>query len=439
MLTDPWLAPVAAGPVAAHVTVPGSKSLANRALVLASLADAPSHISGLPAGARDLTLMSAALTRLGAAITPTGPGAVTVSPGTVSGSVPIDCGLAGTVMRFVPPLAALSRAAVTFDGDPRARERPMGPMLTGLRALGIDVEDGGRGRLPFTVRGRGSVAGGQVDVDASGSSQFVTSLLLSAARFERGATVNHRGGPIPSLPHIAMTVRMLAQHGVSVAADLTDRTSASWRVAPGPVQALDRRIEPDLSNAAPFIALAVVTGGTVLIRDWPADSLQPAAAMRAVFEALGATFTVTPEGMLAAGTGEISGIHADLRDLGELVPTIAAVCAVAGTDSHLTGIGHIAGHETDRLVALAAEINGLGGDVTADSDSLRVRPAQLRGGRWRTYHDHRMATCGAIIGAVTPGVLIEDVATTAKTFPDFPTTWQAAVDTGARPDPGRSE
>ena len=439
MLTDPWLAPVAAGPVAARVTVPGSKSLANRALVLASLADAPSHIGGLPVGARDLTLMTAALAGLGATITPRGSGEVTVTPGSVSGKVAVDCGLAGTVMRFVPPVAALGPADVRFDGDPRARERPMGPMLVGLRALGIDIDDGGRARLPFTVRGRGAVPGGQVDVDASGSSQFVTALLLSAARFDLGAVVRHRGGPIPSLPHIDMTVRMLGQHGVTVTAEVTDRTSATWRVPPSPIGALDRHLEPDLSNAAPFIALAVVTGGQVLIRDWPADSLQPAAAMMAVFEALGATFTATPNGMLAAGTGRVTGIDADLRDLGELVPTITAVCAVADTDSHLTGIGHIAGHETDRLVALAVEINGLGGDVTADAGSLRVRPASLRGGRWRTYHDHRMATCGSIIGAVTPGVLIEDVATTAKTFPDFPTTWREAVDTGRAPDPDRGE
>lgn len=431
MLTDPWPAPTATGSVDARVTVPGSKSVANRALLLAALADGPTVISGLPAGARDLDLMLAALRALGADITGSPAADLTVTPGATTGSVSVDCGLAGTVMRFVPPVAALTSAAVHFDGDPRARLRPMGPMLTALRDLGIRITDGGAPRLPFTVHGTGRVTGGDVHVDASATSQFVSALLLAGARFERGVTVLHRGAPVPSLPHITMTVDMLAQHGVATAADTADRRDARWSVPSGTIRSLDRRVEPDLSNAAPFVALAVITGGRVEIADWPAASIQPDTPLREVFTALGARFEPGPHGMTITGTGSTPGITADLRDLGELVPTVAAVCALADTPSRLSGIGHIAGHETDRLQAIAAEITALGGDVTADSDGLTIRPAVLHGGLWSTYRDHRMATCAAIIGARVPGVRISDVATTAKTFPDFPQAWAAAV-TGSR-------
>lgn len=428
---DPWPAPVAEGPVRATVSVPGSKSLANRALVLAAGAVAPTTVTGLPAGSRDLDLMAAALSGLGNTMKPSAvPGVVTVTPGTVAGAVSIDCGLAGTVMRFVPPAAGLTRAEVRFDGDPRARERPMGPVLAGLRHLGLQISDGATGTLPFTVQGSGHVAGGDVEVDASASSQFVTALLLSGARFDRGVTVRHRGGPVPSLPHIGMTVRMLAEHGVVVEADVVDRRDAVWRVEPGPIAARDRVIEPDLSNATPFVALAVATAGQVLIRDWPQDSLQPAGPLMEVFGQLGADFRATPDGMVVTGGGRVQGIHADLRDLGELVPTIAALCALADGPSRLTGIGHIAGHETDRLQALATQLSDAGGTVSADHDGLTITPTPLHGGLWRTYHDHRMATCGAILGAVVPGVLIENVATTAKTFPTFPALWSGAVLSG---------
>lgn len=428
--TDPWPAPVADGPVDAPVSVPGSKSIANRALILSVLADAPSTVSHLPVGARDLALMVAALRALGHDLDVTG-ASVRVSPGSRDGVARVDCGLAGTVMRFVPPVAGLGHGPATFDGDERARSRPMGPMILALRQLGFAIDDDDRGRLPFTVTGSGRVPGGPVTVDASSSSQFVTALLLSGARFDRGVDVRHSGAPVPSLPHIDMTVRMLAAQGIPTLVDVSDRTRARWTVAPGRPAALDRIIEPDLSNAAPFIALATVTGGSVSFAGWPADSLQPAGPLIEVFEALGAHFSPGADGMTVTGTGRVRGITADLRDLGELVPTIAAVAALADGPSHLTGIGHIAGHETDRLQALATELTALGSKVTREPDGLTIDPRPLHGGLWQTYADHRMATCAAIIGAVVPGVLVHDVATTAKTFPRFPSEWAAAVATGA--------
>lgn len=427
MPEDPWPAPTAAGPVHASITVPGSKSLANRALILASLADGPSTITGLPLGARDIDLMGAALASLGAGIEVLDRTTAAVTPAAGDGNTTVDCGLAGTVMRFVPVCAALRRGRVTFDGDPRARERPMAQVIDALRQLEVTVGDGGTGRLPFTVHGTGSVTGGRVVVDASASSQFVSALLLAAARFDRGADVHHLGDPVPSLPHIDMTCRMLAEHGIPVAADVSDRTDAHWQVSPGVIRAYDRVIEPDLSNAAPFAALALLTGGSVVIRDWPDDSAQPAFQLLGVLRQLGATERLVPEGLQISGGDPIHGIVADLRDLGELVPTVAALCALASSPSRLTGIGHIAGHETDRLTALADEINGLGGDVAAEADGLLIRPRPLHGGRWRTYSDHRMATAGAILGAAVPGVEIEDVATTAKTFPGFAELWRATV------------
>ncbi len=422
-MSAPWLAPTASGPVDATVTVPGSKSIANRAVVLAALADGPGTVAGLPRGARDLTLMLTALRTLGTDIADLSDTAVRITPGHTRDDVSVNCGLAGTVMRFVPPVAALGATAVSFDGDPRARQRPMGPFLRALRELGIAVSDGDR--LPFTVHGTGSVPGGGVTVDASASSQFISALLLTGARFTGGVDVRHRGGPVPSLPHIALTVAMLRDHGVRVDEVATDRRRAEWRVHPGPVTAHDRVVEPDLSNAAPFVALAVVTGGRCLVRDWPAQSRQP--PLIPLFEQFGATFRPTAEGMLVSGPDSIRPLTADLRDLGELVPTVTAVCAFASGPSRLSGVGHIAGHETDRLAALAAGFRGLGGRVDSDDDGLTITPQRLHGGAWPTHHDHRMATCGAIVGARVPGVLVADVATTAKTFPGFADTWSAAV------------
>ncbi len=426
-----WHAPTADSPVHGAVSVPGSKSLANRALVLAALSEGGSTITGLPLAARDITLMVGALRALGCGIaaadeSPAG-AAVRVQPGPVTAPAQIDCGLAGTVMRFVPPMAALAEGPVCFDGDPRARERPMSGVIDALRSLGVRIDDGGRAALPFTVLGGGRVAGGPVSIDASGSSQFVTALLLSGARFSNGVEIHHRGGPFPSLPHIEMTCRMLREHGVVVDTDTAERGNACWSVQPGRITALDRAVEPDLSNALPLAAAALVTGGSVLIRDWPAESLQPAEGVVDLLHSLGARTEPTAAGMLVRGTGRVRGISADLRDLGELVPTVAAVCALADSPSRLVGIGHISGHETDRIAALAAQINSLGGDVTADEDGLLIRPRPMHGGTWATYRDHRMATAGAIVGLMVPGLDIEDIATTAKTFAQFPTVWRNLV------------
>ncbi|WP_106535681.1 3-phosphoshikimate 1-carboxyvinyltransferase [Haloactinopolyspora alba] len=417
-----WAAPHASGPITATVTVPGSKSLTNRALVLAALASGRSRI-GHPLVARDTALMRRALTGLGARIDDDEHGWV-VTPGPVRGDADVDCGLAGTVMRFVPPLAALADGEVRFDGDAHARERPMGTVIGALRGLGAAVDDGGRGALPFAVSGTGAVPGGDVTIDASASSQFVSGLLLSGARYDDGVTVHHDGKPVPSLPHIDMTVGMLRDCAVEV----DDETANTWRVRPGPVAALDLDVEPDLSNAAPFLAAALITGGRVHVPRWPAVTTQPGDTLRDLLSRMGADCELDAAGLTVRGDGRVRGIDADLHDVGELTPVLAALAAVADGPSHLRGIAHLRGHETDRLAALTAEINGLGGDVAETDDGLTVRPAPLHGGVFHSYADHRMAQAGAVLGLVVPGVEVEDIATTSKTLPDFPGLWTRIVE-----------
>ncbi|MEV1291383.1 3-phosphoshikimate 1-carboxyvinyltransferase [Pseudonocardia sp. NPDC049635] len=427
-----WSAPTPAAPVTGTVSVPGSKSVTNRALLLAGLSGGACRVDGAPP-TRDTTLMTGALTALGVPVTTEGDTVRTGAHGGLRGGTTefpaqVDCGLAGTVMRFVPPAAATARGAVRFDGDPRARERPMGTVLDALRALGARIDDGGAGALPFLLDGDGPARGGEVTIDASASSQFVSGLLLSGARFERGLTLRHDGPPVPSLPHIAMTVDMLRQAGVTVHDDEPD----TWRVEPGPIAVRDWAIEPDLSNAAVFLAAAVVTGGRVTVRGWPAASTQPGVHVLAVLERFGARVEHRPEGLTVTGPDRLSGVDVDLHDAGELAPTVAAVAALATGVSRLRGIGHLRGHETDRLAALATEITALGGSVTETDDGLVIDPKPLTGRAdrpWGAYADHRMATAGAIVGLVVPGIVVDDIGCTDKTIPDFPGRWSALLGT----------
>lgn len=414
---EPWPAPRATAPVDATVALPGSKSLTNRALVLAALAEGPSVV-GRALRSRDTELMARALTALGSHVDTSGED-WTVTPGRLAGPADVDCGLAGTVMRFVPPVAGLADGPVLFDGDPHARTRPMSEVLAALRELGVVVEDEGRGALPFTVKGAGRVRGGSVTLDASASSQFISALLLAGARYDQGVDVRHAGEPVPSLPHIEMTVDQLRRRGVEVDDAEPDR----WRVLPGPVRAVDVGIEPDLSNAAPFLAAALVSGGSVTVRDWPRHTTQPGDTLREIVTLMGGEADLDERGLTVRGTGQIRGVDYDLHDVGELTPAVAALCVLAESPSHLRGIAHIRGHETDRLSALAREFTNLGGDVSETDDGLEIRPARLTGGTFKTYADHRIAHAGVIIGLAVDGVLVENIGTTAKTFPGFADAW----------------
>jgi 3-phosphoshikimate 1-carboxyvinyltransferase len=421
-----WNAPVAQGPVRATLRLPGSKSISNRALILAALSDSPSVVRGV-LKARDTSLAVGALRALGCVITSRGTD-VDVHPGSpaLGAAVSVGVGNAGTVMRFLPAVAALTPAEVAFDGDPRARERPVGALLSALRSLGVSIDDGGRGALPFTVHGTGSVPGGPVTLDASGSSQLVSGLLLAAPRFTRGVELRHSGPPVPSLPHIEMTVRMLTGAGASVEVGAGPRPD-HWVVRPGRMNLGDFTVEPDLSNAGPFLAAALVTGGSVTIRDWPLASLQGADAILDVITQMGGSVSRGDRGLTVTGSGVINGLSADLRDIPELCLPLTSVAALASGPSTFTGVGHTRAQETDRLAAIAKEINALGGDVTELPDGLVIRPRPLRapaGHAFESYDDHRMVMAAAVLGLGVPGIEVTNVATVGKTFPDFTALWE---------------
>ena len=399
----------------ATVSLPGSKSLTNRELVLAALADSPSTLIA-PLRSRDSDLMIKALESLGTRFDWQGDDLI-VYPNQLTGAASIDCGLAGTVMRFVPPLAMLANGEVRFDGDEGARRRPMHTTIDSLRALGARVSEATS--LPFTVFGTGSVTGGELEIDASASSQFVSGLLLSAARFENGLTLTHSGSELPSQPHIEMTLKCLNVRGVSAVA----LSETQWRVEPGAITVGTVVIEPDLSNAGPFLAAAMVTGSTVRIPNWPSETTQVGKQYLSLLSRMGAEVEISNGSLTLKGNGVIIGIDVDLSEAGELTPTIAALAAIASSPSRLTGIKHLRGHETDRIAALATEINRIGSHAAELEDGLEITPGEHKPARWLSYHDHRMATAGAIVGLRIPGLEVENIQTTSKTMPGFENSW----------------
>jgi 3-phosphoshikimate 1-carboxyvinyltransferase len=444
-----WAAPPATAAVRASVHLPGSKSITNRALILAALADSPTTIVG-PLQARDTDLMARAVTSLGASLEASddgthgnnhhhgnggGPASSastarpiwTIRPGWISAATRVDVGNAGTVLRFVPPAAALAAVEVEFGGDPRAAQRPVGQLLAALRQAGVEISDGGRGAVPFIVHGRGRVAGGAVTLDASASSQLVSGLMLAAPRYSGGIEITHDGERIPSAPHIAMTAAMLTAAGAEVESGSGGGHSAPdfWRVRPGRLSPGTVVVEPDLSNAAPFLAAALVTAGQITIPGWPAVSLQAASQILDVLAQMGAECQATPAGMQVKGSGRIRGITADLRDINELAPVLTAVAALADSPSEFTGIGHMRLHESDRLAVLASQVGALGGDVTELPDGLRVRPRPLRAGPdpFDSHDDHRMVMAAAVLGLAVPGLRVANAATVGKTFPAFRSLW----------------
>ncbi len=424
-----WPAPFRGkNPVDASVTIPGSKSVTNRALILAAQASSPSIIRK-PLVSRDSELMSAGLVAMGVAIE-SGSNEegefwrVTPAASGLRGPAKVDVGNAGTVMRFLPPLAALAQGDISFDGDPRSYERPLGPVIKALEDLGITIEHQGRYSLPMVMKSQGAVPGGELTIDASASSQFLSALLLVGPSMKNGITVKHSGGALPSMPHIEMTVEMLRDFGATVT---VDKAAQTWRVEPGALNGLDLVIEPDLSNAAPFISLAMVCGGSITIKDWPKRTTQPGDQLREIFTEMGAHVEFVEDGLKVSGGESIHGIDIDLHDVGELTPSIAALAALADSPSHLRGIGHLRLHETDRLAALTREINGLGGAVEEEETALHIKPAPLHSGVFHTYEDHRLATAGAVIGLVIEGIEVENIATTRKTLPDFPGLWKSLL------------
>ena len=365
-------------PISSQVTIPGSKSVTNRALILAAQATSPSIIRK-PLISRDSELMSAGLVSLG--------------------------------------------VGIHHESDNQSWRITPAP-IKALEELGIEIDHQGRYSLPMVIKGTGVIPGGELTIDASKSSQFLSALLLIGPSMKKGITVTHNGSSLPSMPHIDMTVQMLRDFGAEVE---VDKAGQSWSVKAGSLTGQDLIIEPDLSNAAPFLSIAMVCGGSITIADWPKETTQPGDHLREIFTKMGARVELDAIGLTLTGGGSIHGIDIDLHDVGELTPSIAALAALADSPSHLRGIGHLRLHETDRLAALTREINALGGSVVEEETALHITPAPLHGGTFHTYDDHRLATAGAVIGLVTPDVMIENVATTRKTLPDFPGLWKSLV------------
>lgn len=423
MMSD-WQAPFRGDkPISATLTIPGSKSATNRALVLAALAETPSTLIR-PLHSRDTELMIKALKSLGTEISiasSDSDATINVNPKKLMGPASIDVGNAGTVMRFLLPVAALAQGLIHFDGDPRSHERPVGPLIKALIDLGVSIEHGGRFALPLTINGSGGIAGGSVSVDASKSSQFLSALLLAAPAMRSGLEVRNVGEHLPSLPHIEMTLDLLETFGAEISVE-----SNLWRVK-GSLSGKTISIEPDLSNAAPFMAAVMICGGEVIIKDWPTKTKQPGDRLREIFTRMGATMEFVESGLRVSGSGVVHGMNIDLRDEGELTPVIAALAALADSPSHLTGIGHLRLHETDRLSALRKELELLGGKVTEGPDSLLIEPKTLHAGTFHTYEDHRLATAGALLGLKVSGIKVENIETTRKTLPDFVALWSTIL------------
>jgi 3-phosphoshikimate 1-carboxyvinyltransferase len=416
-----WAAPEAPAPITATVVLPASKSETNRALILAALASGPSVITG-GLEARDTQLMRDALRTLGVGIEESGRQWQVNPRQSFAAGGTIDCGLAGTVMRFVPPVAALADGTVRFDGDEQAYARPMAPLLGALKLLGARV-DGNGYSLPFNLTGNPQLPGGDITVDASASSQFLSGLLLAGARYANGIDIQHVGGEIPSRPHIQMTLAMLRARGVEINDTVPDR----WVVTPGAIQPLDVTIEPDLSNAAPFLAAAAITGGTVTIPNWPARTLQPGDAIREILQDFGARVDLDGSNLEVQGTDQLHAVDLDLSESAELTPVVAALAALADDTSHLRGIAHIRGHETDRLAALETELDRLGSHVRQTHDGLIIHPRILGGDLWHTYADHRMAQAGALLGLLVPEIVLDDIGCTGKTMPEFEQLWTKMI------------
>ncbi|WP_431073408.1 3-phosphoshikimate 1-carboxyvinyltransferase [Microbacterium phyllosphaerae] len=419
-----YVAPSTTDSVHATVTIPGSKSLTNRELIIAAIADGPGRLIA-PLHSDDSRRMVDALRALGVGIEEVegggefGPDLV-ITPGKLVGGTTVDCGQAGTVMRFIAPLAGLAQHDVHLTAHETALHRPMGGLISALRDLGVDIDDEGTWSLPFTIRGHGRIRGGRVEIDASASSQFVSGLLLAAPRFDVGLHLVHTGSHLPSLPHIDMTIEALSRRGIRIERPAT----GEWLVEAGVPRAKEIAIEPDLSNAAPFLAAALVTGGSVSVPGWPVHSTQPGALLPEILQAMGAHVGRHSGTLTVKAASEIHGLDMDLSAASELTPTLVGLAAFASSPTTIRGIGHIRLHETDRIAALIGNIRALGGEAEELSDGLRIIPRSLHGGGWAAHHDHRMATTGALIGLRVPGVEIDDIGTTSKTLPEFTLLWE---------------
>jgi 3-phosphoshikimate 1-carboxyvinyltransferase len=433
-----------AGPVHLRLAAPASKSVTNRALLCAALAVGTSHLRGA-APSDDAEAMAGALADLGAGIDTEDRSRWRVegTGGRLRGpDRPLDARLSGTSMRFLSAAATLTADGATVTGRPPLLRRPVGPLVAALRALGAEIRDAGNGLPPVTAAG-GGLEGGQAAVDAAASSQFASAVLLVAPYARRPVTL--AAERLGAAAYVELTVAVMRQFGAAVepagapggpgpgprpAAELGSPGQAprpaagpaAWRVEPGPYRATDLAVEYDASAAAHLFALAAATGGQVTVTNATPGTLQPDAALPDLLAAMGATVTRDGDAVCVRGPERLGPVDADLAAMPDQVTTVAALAALADGRSRLRGVGVARGHETDRLAALAAELAKLGVAVTELPDGLMIAgagPGALHPARLATWGDHRMAMALAAVAARVPGVVLEDPACVAKTYPGF--------------------
>ena len=429
------------GPIDATVTVPGSKSLTNRALVCAALASGTSTVDGALV-ADDSLAMRAALETLGATIDhDEATGRVTVE-GTGGrlrpGPATLDMRLSGTASRFLLPVAALGRGRYTVDGRPPLRARPMGPVLDGVRALGATVEEAGEpGRLPVTVVAPGHLPGGEVAVAGDTSSQFVSGLLLAAPCTAAGVRVAVTGDLV-SRPFVELTLAVMAAFGVEVHERAgAGRRAPVFEVPAGGYRAAAYRVEPDASAASYLLAAAAVVGGRVTIERLGGATRQGDARFADLLGTMGARVDRTASSTTVTGDGRLrSPGTVDMGDMPDMAQTLAVVAVFADGPTRVTGVELIRWHETDRIAAVVTELRRAGIDAREERDGFVVHPGTPRPARIETYDDHRMAMSFALLGLRSPGIEIADPGCVAKTFPGFWRALDALRGTGPGP-PGQ--
>ena len=416
--------PTLDGRVDTTVAVPGSKSIANRALVCASLADGPSTLRNVPDG-DDTSAMVAALRTLGHDVAVDG-NVIAIGPvGTDWGSVTLDAALAGTTSRFLTALAALGAAPVTIDGAGPLRARPFGPLHDALTQLGVAVVPGEEpGHLPVEVSG--PPTGHTVQIRGDVSSQFISALMMIGPLLVDGLLIELTS-PLVSVPYVELTAHVMSWFGV----DGVEIEGSRITVPAGRYRGVDLGVEPDASSASYPLAVAAIGGGRVSVPGLGLGALQGDARFADICAAMGAGVTRTAGAVTVEAGAHLRGVDLDLADVSDLVPTVAVMAAFADTPTRLRGVGFIRAKESDRLGDLAAELRRLGGDVDVVADGLDIRPsaARMHGGEVATHHDHRLAMAFAVLGTRLPGVVMNDPGVVSKSWPGF---WDMLDRLGAR-------
>lgn len=404
----------ARGPVSGTVRLPGSKSLTNRALVLGGLAEGRTLIEGA-LFSDDTLLMAEGLRALGLSVEADA-AAVRFTVWGQGGRLPapeatIDAGGAGTVARFLTAVAALGFGRYVIDGSPRMRERPIGDLVSALRALGSDLE-APSGCPPVLVRARG-LAGGSAAVAGEVSSQFLSALLLVAPLAESRVALAVEGALVAA-PYVDMTLKMMEAFGVHV-----ERGGGAFRIAPQRYRPQNYPVEPDASSASYFFAAAAITGGRVAVPGLRRDSLQGDLGFLGVLERMGCDVEWTETGVEVRGPERLRGVDVDLNNMSDMTMTLAALAPFADGLVRIRNVAHIRRQESDRLGALATELRRLGQEVLEHSDGLEIHPRPLRPAVVQTYGDHRIAMAFAILALRTDGVAIAGPECVTKTFPAF--------------------